>query len=85
MTNEELQAFVEEENESYGGERTMSAYIRGYLTGDEWRTAQRLNLGAETFSAEREVYVLTFSDPTDEEREIGGTSVFDLRRGSEIH
>lgn len=63
MTNEELQAFVEEENESYGGERTMSAYIRGYLTGDEWRTAQRLNLGAETFSAEREVYVLTFSDP----------------------
>ena len=51
MTNEELQAFVEEENESYGGERTMSAYIRGYLTGDEWRTAQRLNLNADTFNA----------------------------------
>lgn len=57
-TNEELEAFVEQENEFYGGERTMSAYIRGYLTGDEWKTAQRLNLSAETFEGELKVGVL---------------------------
>ena len=51
ITNEELQEEVEEMNEMDGGERITSAYIRGYLTADEWKTASQLNLNAETFEA----------------------------------
>ena len=48
ITNEELQSEVEEMNEMDGDERTTSAYIRGYLTADEWQTARKLNLNAES-------------------------------------